>query len=196
MQQLPFLQSPTTLDDTDLVARLRRPATRNAALREVTVHYGPRLRAHIQRMVTSREDTDDVLQLTLIKIYRGVDKFAGRSSFYTWIYRIATNESLTWLEKRRRRTSFSLEDEANWVDRELRAADYFDGDAAQRKLQAAVAGLPDRQRAVFQLRYYDEMPYRQMAEIFDLTEGALKASYHHAAQKVSAYLTDHSDEIA
>lgn len=150
--------------------------------------YGPRLHAHILRMVSLGADADDVLQNTLVKAYRGLDRYRGDSKLYTWLYRIASNESITWLERRRRRTNLSLSEQAQWVGERLRAEPYFDGNEAQRKLQAAIAGLPDKQRLVFNLRYFDEMPYQEMSEALGTSVGALKASYHLAVKKVTAAL--------
>lgn len=141
-------------------------------------------------MVTSSSDADDVLQNTLIKIYRGLDKYQGDSKLYTWLYRIATNESLSWLEKRRRKFAYDLEGEGEWVSSQLRAEPYFDGDEAQQQLQLAIARLPDKQRAVFNLRYFEEVPYHEMSDLFGTSVGGLKASYHLAVKKITAFLTN------
>lgn len=141
-------------------------------------------------MVSSSADADDVLQNALIKVYRGLDKYQGKSKLYTWLYRIATNESLNWLEKRRRKHTHDLDSEGEWVSSQLKAEPYFDGDEAQRKLQLAIARLPDKQRAVFNLRYFDEMPYQEMSDSLGTSVGGLKASYHLAAKKITAFLTN------
>ncbi|PHI18671.1 RNA polymerase subunit sigma-70 [Lewinellaceae bacterium SD302] len=174
--------------DRELRLALTDPRQKERAFRELVDTYGPRLHAHILRMVHLSADADDVLQNTLVKAYRGMEKYRGDSKLYTWLYRIASNESLNWLDKRRRRLSVTPEQEGNWVDEKLRAEPYFDGDEAQRKLQAAIAGLPDKQRLVFNLRYFDEMPYQEMSDTLGTSVGGLKASYHLAAKKISAQL--------
>ena len=177
-----------TQADAHLLELLRQPATRDRGFQLLVDTYGERLYRHIRRLVTRHEDADDVLQNTLIQILRGVDGFQAASRLYTWLYRIATNESLSFLEQRRRRRALSLEAEANWVDTQLRADPYFDGDAAQRLLHAAVATLPDKQRVVFNLRYFEEMSYRNISEMLGTSEGALKANFHHAVKKVEHYV--------
>lgn len=139
-------------------------------------------------MVHLSADADDVLQNTLIKAYRGMENYRGDSKLYTWLYRIASNESLSWLDKRRRRLSITPAQEGEWVNDQLLAEPFFDGNEAQRKLQAAIASLPDKQRLVFNLRYFDEMPYQEISEALGTSVGGLKASYHLAAKKISAHL--------
>ncbi|MEM9837006.1 MAG: RNA polymerase sigma factor [Bacteroidota bacterium] len=158
--------------------------------RELVNVYGPRLHRHILRMVSNSADADDVLQNTLLKSYRGLDNYRGKSKLYTWLYRIATNEALSWLDKRRRKQTFDLDGESEWVNQRLKADTYFDGDDAQRKLHAAIATLPDKQRAVFNLRYFEEMPYQAMSDTLGTSVGGLKASYHLAVKKITAILTN------
>lgn len=153
--------------------------------------YQERLYWHIRRMVLVHEDADDVLQNTLVKVYRGVLQFEGKSKLYTWLYRIATNEALTFLQNRHRHTGAHLDDGENSLANRLRADPWFDGDALQQGLQTAIAQLPDKQRAVFNLRYYDEMPYEEMSRVLDTSVGALKASFHHAAKKIETYFREH-----
>ncbi|MDF1694230.1 MAG: RNA polymerase sigma factor [Saprospiraceae bacterium] len=143
---------------------------------------------HIRRMVTTHEDADDVVQNTFIKIFKNLDKFKGDSKLYTWIYRIATNESLTFLKKRKKRNSESIDESENTLDNKLVADAYFDGNEVQLKLQRAIIALPEKQKAVFNLRYYEEMPYNDMSEILETSVGALKASYHHAVKKIEEYI--------
>lgn len=140
-------------------------------------------------MVSSSMDADDVLQNVLIKVYRGLDNYQGNSKLYTWLYRIATNESLSWLASRKRKFAFGLAEEGEWVSSQLKAEPYFDGDEAQRKLQLAIANLPDKQRAVFNLRYFDELPYQEMSEMLGTSVGGLKASYHLAVKKITEALS-------
>ena len=139
-------------------------------------------------MVTTHEDADDVVQNTFIKVFKNLDKFKGDSKLYTWIYRIATNESLTYLKNRKKRHSESIDETENNIENKLVADAYFDGDSIQLLLQKAIIGLPDKQKAVFNLRYYEEMPYRDMSEILETSVGALKASYHHAVKKIEEFI--------
>ena len=139
-------------------------------------------------MVVSHEDANDVLQNMLIKVWRNIDKFEGKSKLFTWLYRIATNESLTFIKKRKKHRATALQTDEMDLSAQLKADPYFDGDAIQLKLQEAIAILPARQKAVFLLRYYDELKYDEISEILDASVGALKASYHHAVKKVEKYL--------
>jgi RNA polymerase sigma-70 factor (ECF subfamily) len=153
--------------------------------------YQERLYWHIRRMVISHEDTNDVLQNCLIKAYRGIGGFQRKSSLYTWLYRIATNEAITFLKKRKKRLTASFDDEANTLENELIADPFFDGDDIQLKLRKALEQLPEKQKLVFNLRYYEEMSYKQMSSVLETSVGALKASYHHAAKKIEYYLKNH-----
>jgi len=150
--------------------------------------YKEKLYWHIRRMVVFHEDADDVLQNTFIKIYKNILNFKGHAKLYTWLYRIATNESITYLRKKKKQFTSSIESEDNFLVEKLKADQYFDGDNAMLHLELAMNTLPAKQKAVFQLRYYEEMPYKQMEEILDTSVGALKASYHHAVKKIEAYL--------
>lgn len=140
------------------------------------------------------EDADDVLQNTFIKVYRGVLQFEGKSKLYTWLYRIATNESITFLQSRARRGSNSIDsNDEIWTSR-LKADSWFDGDALQQQLRDAIAQLPEKQRVVFNLRYYEEMPYEEMSGMLNTSVGALKASYHHAVKKIEASLKEDDEQ--
>jgi len=176
-------------DDTRLLARLTAPASREGAFRELVRRYGPLLHRHLLRMLHAPADVDDVLQNTFIKVHRNVARFRGDSKLSTWLYRIATNEALTWLRSQKRRDQhFVAEPPATMANRALPADGYFDGDAAQAQLQQALEMLPPKQRAVFCFRYFDDLPYRQIAEITDTSVGALKASYHLAVKKIELQL--------
>ena len=155
--------------------------------------YRERLYWHIRRMVQVHEDANDVLQNTFIKVYRGVLQFEGKSKLYTWLYRIATNEALTHLQSQARHQSTSLDDSEGFLANRLKADEWFDGDAVQVKLQVAIAQLPDKQKQVFNLRYYQEMPYEEMSQLLNTSVGALKASFHHAVKKIEAAFLDGSD---
>lgn len=139
-------------------------------------------------MVTTHEDADDVVQNTFIKVFKNLDKFKGNSKLYTWIYRIATNESLTFLKNRKRRHSESIDDTEYTIENNLVADEYFDANNAQLILQKAIIALPEKQKAVFNLRYYEEMPYNDISEILETSVGALKASYHHAVKKIEEFI--------
>ena len=178
----------TGVSDEQIMELLRSERGFERGFRLLMNKYQERLYWHIRRMVQTHEDADDVLQNTLIKIYRGILQFEGKSKLYTWLYRIATNESITYLQSAQRRQAGSLDDAAH----RLQADSWFDGDAVQQQLQAAIACLPDKQRAVFTLRYYEEMPYEEMARIFDTSVGALKASFHHAAKKIESYFKENT----
>ncbi|MCC6278972.1 MAG: RNA polymerase sigma factor [Saprospiraceae bacterium] len=154
--------------------------------RHLMSQYRERLYWHIRRIVLVHEDADDVLQNTFIKVYRGVLQFEGKSKLYTWLYRIATNEAISHLQSKARHASDSIDDTMAVMSNRLQADEWFDGDEIEVKLQKAIAELPEKQRIVFNLRYYDEMPYEQMSAVLATSTGALKASFHHAVKKVEA----------
>jgi len=139
-------------------------------------------------MVVEHEDTNDILQNVFIKVWKSLGNFREEANLYTWLYRIATNESLTWLEQLRKRSAVSLSDDDNPLTNKLEAQKGFDINKLEWRLQQAIQTLPEKQRAVFNLRYYDEMPYDEMATVLDTSAGALKASYHHAVKKVETFL--------
>lgn len=180
------------LDDIDLVARLRDPATCREAFGELIRIYSEPLYRQIRRMVQSHEDTDDILQNTFLKAWQNIENFRGDARLSTWLYKIAANESLTFLEKERKRRGLSLDDEESHLVSLIQADRYVDGDALALKLREAVATLPEKQRLVFNMRYYDDMKYEQMSEIMGTSVGALKASYHLAVKKIEQYF-DESD---
>ena len=150
--------------------------------------YKERLYWHIRNIVKSRDDADDVLQNTFIKIYRYIDKFKGDSKLYTWMYRIATNEALTFLSKQAKRKSITDEELQTSLIENLESDVYFEGDEIAKKLQEAIATLPEKQRLVFNMRYFQELKYADISEITETSEGSLKASYHLASKKIEEYL--------
>lgn len=176
------------LKDDELLALLAQPATLEKGFRLLMQQYQERLYWHIRRMVTEHEDANDVIQNTFVKVYRSIDKFKGDSKLYTWLYRIATNESLTFLKKRQRKSTESLDSEDNFLENKLEAESYYEGNDAQVLLEKALLILPDKQRVVFNMRYYEEMSYQDISDVLDTSVGALKASYHHAVKKVEAYI--------
>lgn len=171
-----------------LLERLKAPETRHAAFEELVRTHTPQLYAQIRRIVTYHDDADDVLQNTFMKAWLALDSFRGDAQLGTWLYRIALNESLTFLQKTR--DSVSLDTDEGHVAARLEADRYFDGDEAEARLQAAISTLPDKQRIVFNLRYYDDMSYEEMSRLLDTSVGALKASYHFATQKLKAHLEE------
>ena len=156
--------------------------------RALVEKYQQKLYWHIRRMVLSHDDADDILQNTFIKVYRSIDQFEQKSSLYTWLYRIATNESLTFIDRNKKFQYDFVEDhDEHPAISQLKADPYFDGDEIQLQLQEALTRLPDKQKQVFLLRYHDEMSYKDMSDVLGTSEGALKASYHHAVKKIEEY---------
>jgi RNA polymerase sigma-70 factor (ECF subfamily) len=138
------------------------------------------------------DDANDVIQNVWIRVWKGLENFRSDSQLYTWLYRIATNECLSFLEQQKRKGAVSLDREGGVnLSEHVRAEQYFDADKAEWKLQLAIQALPEKQKLVFTLRYYDEMPYEEMSRVLETSEGALKASYHHAVKKVEDYLLNH-----
>ncbi len=178
----------TELTDDVLLASFKTESTREQAFTQLVRKYQERLYWHIRRMVVEHEDTNDILQNVFIKIWKSLADFRQESNLYTWMYRIATNETLSWIDAQKRRSSVSISDNEDFFSEKLVAQKGFDGKKIEWKLQKAIQLLPEKQRIVFNLRYYDEMPYEKMAEVLDTSVGALKASYHHAVKKVEAYL--------
>lgn len=176
------------IDEKDIVRRLRDGKTRTAAFTELVNAYKEKLYWQIRRMVLSHEDADDVLQNTFVKVWAGLDTFRGDAKLGTWLYRIAANETLNFLERTRQANNLSIDDGEGRVALTLQGDPYFDGDETQRRLQEAIEHLPPKQRQVFLLRYYDEMKYEDMSRVLETSVGALKASYHHAVKKISDLL--------
>ncbi|GDX47369.1 MAG: RNA polymerase sigma factor [Bacteroidota bacterium] len=179
------------LTDEELLTRFANPREREFAFTQLVKKYQQKLYWHIRRIVISHEDADDVIQNTFIKIWKNLHNFKGESQLYTWFYRIATNESITFINNRKKRVVVSMDDTDEHLINTLKADKNFNASAAEWKLQQAILMLPEKQRIVFNLRYFDEMPYEEMSKILDTTEGALKASYHHAVKKVEDYLINH-----
>jgi len=176
------------IDDHLLVASFKDEKLREASFTQLVRKYQERLYWHIRRMVVVHDDTNDIMQNVFIKVWKNLGTFREEANLYTWLYRIATNETLTWIEQQKRRSSISLTDNEDMFSEKLVAQKGFDANKLEWQLQKAIQALPDKQRIVFNLRYYDEMPYEQMAEVLGTSVGALKASYHHAAKKVEAFM--------
>ena len=177
-------------DDITLVEQLRdsSPEVREAAFIHLVDRYSQRLYWTVRKIVVSHHDADDVVQNIFLKAWNAAPSFRGDSSLFTWLYRIAVNESLSLIRSRRTSLFSSLEDGGALFDRIVSREGLFDGDAIERSLARAIAKLPAKQRTVFTLRYWDEMPYEQMSEVLETSVGALKASYHHAAAKVEQWV--------
>jgi RNA polymerase sigma factor (sigma-70 family) len=181
----------TLADDRELLLQFRVEATKEAAFTQIVRKYQEKLYWHIRRIVLDHDDANDVLQNVCIKVWKSLDNFREDSQLYTWLYRIATNESLTFLEQQKKKASVSLSDVETGLSNKLKADKFFDAGKLEWKLQLAIQGLPEKQRLVFNLRYYDEMPYEEMSRVLETSEGALKASYHHAVKKVEEFLLNH-----
>jgi len=178
-------------EDQELLQGFRDPATRERAFTGIIKKYQERLYWHVRRMVIDHDDANDVLQNMFIKVWKGLENFREDSQLYTWLYRIATNESLTFLSQQKKRASVSLSDVETGLGNKLKSDTNFDANKLEWKLQLGIQSLPEKQRIVFNLRYYDEMPYEEMSKILDTSEGALKASYHHAAKKIEEFILNH-----
>jgi RNA polymerase sigma-70 factor (ECF subfamily) len=150
--------------------------------------YQERLYYHIRKIVINHEDTDDVLQNTFLKVWNNIDNFREESAIYTWLYRIATNEAITFLNSKKRKSLISLQDTSDHLIQSLKTDPYFEGDEIQMKLQKAILNLPEKQRIVFNMKYFDEIKYEDMSKILNTSVGALKASFHHAVKKIEDYL--------
>ncbi len=174
--------------EAKLVQALQSPDDREAAFRELISCYKERLYWHIRKIVLDHEDADDVLQNTFIKVYRSIDRFKGDSKLYTWMYRIATNESLSYLKSKARRNNISVEELKQQQLGELQSDVYFEGSAIQMQLQKAIATLPEKQQLVFNMKYFEDMTYEELSSILDTSVGGLKSSYHIAVKKIKAFL--------
>lgn len=182
-------EKATLIDDHLLVASFKDEKLREASFTQLVQKYQERLYWHIRRMVVAHEDANDVLQNVFIKVWKNLAAFREEANLYTWLYRIATNETLTWIEQQKKRTSVSLSDNEDLFSEKLVTQKGFDANKLEWQLQQAIQSLPEKQRLVFNLRYYDEMPYEEMANVLGTSVGALKASYHHAVKKVAAFVT-------
>ena len=177
-------------DDREIIDRVKIPGDEEIAFNQLVQKYQERLYWHVRKIVINHDDSDDVLQNILIKVWRSLSEFRADSSLYTWLYRIATNEALSFLKQKKKRTF------APWVEVEYKMSEtmesdpWFNGDEIQLKLQQAILKLPDKQRIVFNMKYFDKVKYEDMSVILDTSVGALKASYHHAVKKIEAMLGD------
>jgi RNA polymerase sigma factor (sigma-70 family) len=177
-------------EDKVILEMFRDEKTRNSALSHLIAKYQKMLYWHIRKIVIDHDDSDDVLQNTFIKVWKGLENFREESQLYTWMYRIATNEALTMLRQKQKQNTSSIHPIEYQLSKSLESDNYFKGDEIQLKLQQAILTLPEKQRIVFNMRYYDETPYEKMSEILETSVGALKASYHIAAKKIEEFLVN------
>ena len=183
--------STSPISDSELLIQFRDPVTKERAYTAIIRRYQEKLYWHIRRMVIEHEDANDVLQNVLVRVWNGLENFREDSQLYTWLYRVATNECLTYLEQQKKRSSVSFNEMESGLSNKIMADKHFDPNRLEWKLQLAIQQLPEKQRIVFSLRYYDEMPYEQMSKVLETSEGALKASYHHAVKKIEDYIRNH-----
>lgn len=175
-------------DEKAFISELLNPKTQNEAFRKLLQLYQKPLYYHIRNMVLNHDDADDVLQNTFIKVFGNLKNFKGDSKLYSWMYRIATNEAITFIQQRAKKQGISSEEAQQKAINKLESDVFFDGDDIQLKLQKAIAKLPDKQQLVFKMRYFEEIKYEEMSEILNTSVGALKASYHIAAKKIEEFL--------
>jgi RNA polymerase sigma factor (sigma-70 family) len=178
------------LEDKELLLKIRDPETRNYGFNLLVREYQRRVYGHIRKMVIDHDDADDLTQEVFIKVHKHIEGFREDAQLYTWIYRIATNECLSFLQRKKRRFFLPIGDVAGELADKLDHSGHVSGDEIQIKLQKALLKLPDKQRLVFNMKYFDDMSYEEISEITNTTVGALKASYHHAVKKIEDFLTD------
>lgn len=176
-----------------LINQLKDVNSRNRAFSTLVKNYQERLYWHIRRIVMIHDDADDVLQNTFIKVFRNIENFKGESALYSWMYRIATNEAISFLNAKSRKMGVSDEALQKRMADELTSDVYFDGDELQLKLQKAIAVLPARQKLVFNMRYFDDLSYNEISQILETSVGSLKASYHHAVKKIETTLRENEE---
>ena len=174
--------------DSNIVSMMNEHVQKEHVLELIIHEYKERLYWHIRKIVISHDDADDVLQNTFIKVWKGLDNFKAESKIFTWLYRIATNESISFLQKKKKRFLLPIHDVEKELIKNMESDEYFSGNEIQLTLQRAILTLPEKQRIVFNMKYFDEMKYSDMSDILDTSEGALKASYHHAVKKIKKFL--------
>ena len=174
--------------DRELLNRLKDPKKREAAFRDLVRENKSRLYNHIRKIILIHDDTDDVLQNTFMKVWKGLDGFREESKLTTWMFRIATNESLSFIEKRKNELRLNIEEVQSDMISRMKADPWFNGDELQENFQKAILSLPEKQRMVFNMRYFDELHYEEISEMLGTSVGALKASYHLAMKKIEKYI--------
>ncbi|MBC5839574.1 RNA polymerase sigma factor [Flavobacterium muglaense] len=176
------------LEEKEFIQELLDPKMQNKAFQKLLLAYQKPLYNHIRQIVLNHDDADDVLQNTFIKVFNNLKNFKGESKLFSWIYRIATNEALTFLNQKAKKHSITSETLQNKLIDNLQADVYFEGDEIQLKLQKAIASLPEKQQLVFKMKYFQELKYEEISEILGTSVGALKASYHHAVKKIETFV--------
>ena len=178
------------MEDQELLLKIRNPDTRSYGFNLLVRQYQQRVYWHVRKMVIDHDDADDLTQEVFIKIYKYIDGFREDSQLFTWVYRIATNECLSFLNKKKKRFFLPLEDVGEQLSSKLDSSMDIDGDEIQKRLQNAILKLPDKQRLVFNMKYFDDLPYEAIADITKTSVGALKASFHHAVKKIESFLAE------
>lgn len=177
-------------NESEIIAQLKNPVTQKQAFGQIVTLYSERIYWQIRKMVFDHDDANDLAQNTFLKAWTNINSFRGESKLSTWLYRIAINECITFLNLQRQKNNVSIDDNDLFLTNKLEGDEYFDGDEALLKLQQAILKLPEKQRIVFNLRYYEELSYEEISQVLGTSVGALKASYHHAAKKIESFLTD------
>lgn len=186
-------ESTSNISDEEILNLLQNEVNMEQGFRYLVLKYQERLYGHVRRMVNEHDDANDVIQNTFVKVFKNIQKFERNSQLYTWLYRIATNETITFLNKKKRKATTSIDDgDLNMANR-LSADSYFDGNMAQTKLKRAIELLPEKQKLVFNMRYFEEMSYQEISNILETSVGGLKASYHHAVKKIENFLNEQTD---
>ena len=181
------------VEDSEILAMFAVERTRNEAFNLLLKKYQQKIYWHIRRLVLNHDDCDDLIQEVFVKVWKNLDKFRSDSQLYTWIYRIATNESITFLNKQKQRNNTPMDEVSAELAENLVASSYFNGDKLELKLQKAILTLPEKQRIILNMKYFDDMKYEEISEVLGTSVGALKASFHIAAKKIEAFITN--DEI-
>ena len=178
----------TEIKDIEILSLYQKESTKHHAFQLLTNKYQARIYWHIRKMVFHHEDADDLLQETFIKIWQNLPNFRGEASLYTWIYRIATNETLTFLKKKKSKISISISENQNLIDHRIENDALFEGSEIEKRLHMALNQLPEKQKLIFQMKYFEEMKYEEIAKILKVSTGSLKASFHHAVKKIETYM--------
>ncbi|TCI94746.1 RNA polymerase sigma factor [Tenacibaculum sp. M341] len=178
-------------DEITFITKLKDKATKEASFKILVSQYKERLYWHIRKIVISHDDTDDVLQNTFVKVFKNIDNFKGESKLYSWMYRIATNEAITFLNKKAKSQNVDISDYKQSIVSNLKSDDWFSGEEIQLILQKAIATLPQKQQLVFNMKYFDDLKYNEISEILETSVGSLKASYFHAVKKIENFIKNY-----
>lgn len=176
------------VEDSEILQKFSQERTRNEAFNLLLLKYQQKIYWHIRRLVINHDDADDLVQEVFVKVWKHLGNFRSDSQLYTWLYRIATNECITFLNKKKNQNNIPLDDVAFELSESLHDSNYFDGNKAQLRLQQALLTLPEKQRLVFNMKYFDDLKYEEISEILGTSVGALKASFHLAVKKIESYI--------